>query len=304
MELQNLEAFQLVARLQSFSKAAETLHITQSAITLRIKAMEKELEQQLFIRTSRKVELSPAGIELLPFVEKALQQIELGKQKLEKNVVSRMERLNIAANPTISFREIPRLVSIMSRKWPNIRINVLTGRTNFVMEKLLSGEAHIGLIRTPLPQFDLYYKRLFDEDLVLVVSTRDSLAALKTIDIKDLNGIKMIVHDTTTAFGQWMMNLFASKGVVPEIIIENDYFTAIKEMIIQGVGAAILPVTTVEDEINKGYLKAIKILGAGKLVSSVIVACQKNKVNSPEISAFLLILTKIYRSGHSAAKGR
>ncbi|HBW37161.1 LysR family transcriptional regulator [Desulfosporosinus sp. BICA1-9] len=297
MELHNLEAFLQVAKLQSFSKAAAMLHITQSTITIRVQSLEKELGQYLFIRTSRKVELSSSGSELLPYVEQALGILELGKQKLEADATSGIRKLNIAANHTINTHEIPRLVSIMNQKWPNIRINVITARSNSVIDKLLSGEVHIGLIRTPMPKFNLYCKRLFEEELVLVVTPNDPFANFDTVNIKDLNGIKMVAHATTSAFGRWMMNLFTSKGVYPDIISENDYYMAIKGMILEGVGVAILPLSSVRNEINQGSLKTIKILGAGKLVSSVIAACEKNKLNSPEISAFFSASETIERTG-------
>ena len=185
----------------------------------------------------------------------------------------------------------------MNQKWPNIRINVITARSNSVIDKLLLGEVHIGLIRTPMPKFNLYYKRLFEEELVLVVNPNDPFAVLDMVNIKDLNGIKMVAHATTSAFGRWMINLFTSNGVYPDIISENDYYMAIKEMILEGVGVAILPLSTVRNEIKQGSLKTIKILGAGKLMSSVIAACEKSKVNSPEISAFFSVSETIQRTG-------
>lgn len=301
MELPNLEAFLQVATLKSFSKAADSLHITQSSITLRVQSLEKELGQQLFIRSPRKVELSPAGLDLLPYIEQALRLLEMGKNKIENYAALRTGKLSIASIPTINFHEIPRLVSSLKRKWPELQINVTTGRTNFVIEKVLSGEAQIGLIRTPTPELDLYYKRLFDEDLVLVVSNKDSLASYESVDVKVLHGLKLIAHDTTTAYGQWMVNLLASRRVVPNIIIENDYLPAVKEMISQGVGAAILPITTVEEELDKGSLRAIRILGAGKLTRTVIAACNKSKINTPEIAAFFSVATKVY--GNTAGCG-
>ena len=109
MDLYNLQAFLRVAGLLSFSKAADDLHISQSSITLRVQALEKELGQQLFIRSSRKVELSPVGTELLPYVEQALHLLELGKNKVENNGVLPTRRLTIASIPTINFHEIPML---------------------------------------------------------------------------------------------------------------------------------------------------------------------------------------------------
>lgn len=98
-----------------------------------------------------------------------------------------------------------------------------------------------------------------------------------------------------------MVNLLASRRVVPNIIIENDYLPAVKEMISQGVGAAILPITTVEEELDKGSLRAIRIQGAGKLTRTVIAACNKSKINTPEIAAFFSVATKVY--GNTAGCG-
>src|SRR5687767_13045136 len=110
MEIRQLHAFSVVAHALNFSRAAERLHLTQPALSKRIRALEDELGQQLLLRTKRTVRLTPAGTTLLGHADDIVRRVALAAKAVERSAAGNTGRLAIGFCPGMEIRTLPRIV--------------------------------------------------------------------------------------------------------------------------------------------------------------------------------------------------
>src|ERR671915_2447161 len=147
MLLKQMECFLAVARLGNVSRAAEEMYLTQPALTARIKALEEELGDQLFVRTSRGMRLTEAGREFLEYAERIVGSFEEGKRRLEELRGGSGGRPRIGASPRVGTYALPGLLERFAAAHPRVSISVRTGHSEAILEMTLKEEAQLGLTR-------------------------------------------------------------------------------------------------------------------------------------------------------------
>lgn len=160
-----LLAFLEIARVQSFARAAERVHLSASGVSMLVKDLEEQVGARLFERTTRSVTLTDAGRRLVPVAERIVNDLrDLGTavQGAEAAVRS---RLRVAATPIVSTSILPRVVSEFARSHPNVRVQLMDGDVGMVRHAVLEDEADVGLgffvkpaaglVREPLCKFRL-----------------------------------------------------------------------------------------------------------------------------------------------------
>src|SRR6267154_6892700 len=167
--LAQLEAFSEVARLGNVSRAADTLSVTQPALTARLQGLERELSVALFVRAARGMTLTDAGRALLPYAQRAIAQVLDGQKALEDLRSGKVGELFIAAAPAVSTYVLPSVLKSFQTSHPQVRMGVRTGHTEEVLDMVLRREVDIGVGR-PIQHPDVELIPVFDDELVLVVS--------------------------------------------------------------------------------------------------------------------------------------
>src|SRR5437868_7858556 len=194
MLLAQLEAFSEVARLGNVSRAADTLSLTQPALTARLQGLERELGVELFVRAPRGMTLTDAGRALLPYAERALAQVLDGQKALQDLRSGKMGELFIAAAPAVSTYVLPSVLKSFQTSHPNVRMGVRTGHTEEVLEMVLRREVHLGVGR-PIRHADVEVSPVFDDELVLVVSRHHPFARRDRIRLEELAEDRPILSD-------------------------------------------------------------------------------------------------------------
>src|SRR5881409_4097748 len=146
MLLAQLEAFSEVARLGNVSRAAETLSVTQPALTARLQGLERELEVDLFVRGARGMTLTDAGRALLPYAQRAIAQVLDGQKAVEDLRSGKVGELVLAAAPAVSTYVLPTVLKAFQTSHPHVRMGVRTGHTEEVLEMTgAHAHAHVGM---------------------------------------------------------------------------------------------------------------------------------------------------------------
>src|SRR5215212_2669798 len=185
MELGQLEAFVQVASHRSFSKAAETLFLTQPSVTARIQALEKELGEDLFERSGRAVRLTDAGATFLPYAERVLKDVLEGRDALEALRHGDFGNLRIGSALTISTYVLPKILKTFRARYPGVDVAIRTGRSDQVLEQVLNDEVQVGIVRALVhPEVETVH--LYDDDVVLVTDPNHPFARAGTADIADV----------------------------------------------------------------------------------------------------------------------
>jgi DNA-binding transcriptional LysR family regulator len=290
MELWQLRTFKEVAETLNFTKASEKLHLTQSAISHQIKALEDELGVPLFIRAKRGVIITDAGKIALEYAVRILDETE----ELRERVVGREKSLSgrvrvAAATQALVFLFAPLFEEFMDAN-ENIelvfRTTVSTAQT---VEDILNGVADVGFASLAVYSPNLHVSELFEDELVLIVGKKHKFAKLDQVSAAELEKERWILFERGASIRRATDDFFKKVKIEPETSLESNDTYFIKLMIEKGIGVSLLPSWAVSEEIETGKLAKVKIDGH-ELKRAVAMVALKGAKSAPirEFVKFIL----------------
>ena len=294
VELAQLEAFLQVAHHRSFSRAAEALFLTQPSVTARIQSLERELGERLFERTGRSVTLTDAGRAFMPHAQRALTAVQEGTDAIEAVRHGDVGSIRIGASSSIATYILPEVFAHFRETRPRVHIHLSTGNTEEVIERLLASEIHVAITRlTQHPEIESLH--LFNDDLALVVSPQHHFAAKGRVTVAEAGREPFLFFERSSSYHGLIYSMFLRVGVVPESVMELDSMEATKHMVQAGLGIAILPVASVDREIQQGQLARVDIRDMEQPAQREVgVHVVRNRAISPVLRDFLKQLTAEY----------
>jgi DNA-binding transcriptional LysR family regulator len=285
--LAQVTAFVEVARRRSVSRAAEALFVTQPALTARIQGLERDLGAELFVRSSRGMKLTEAGEAFLPYAVRALGSLTDGRMQVNALERGGAGRLAIGAAPAVSTYVLPALLKRFALSHPRVSVSVRTGHSEEMLDLVLREQVDVGLVRA-LQHRDIVSTPLYEDRLILVVEPDHRFAQEGRIRLREIAGEQLILFDRTSSYHELTNALFRRAGIAPAGVMELDNIDAAKKMVEQGFGVALLPHTSVTDELDAGRLAEVTIRDA-EPVRREIVAVRRRDVGPPggPIASFL-----------------
>ena len=253
------KVFYYVAENLSFSKAAEKLYISQSAVSQNIKALEKELHTKLFRRTTKKVVLTKEGEILFEHIEPAFNLIKSGEQSIEEINSFQRGEIHIGANDTISKDFLLPYLKNFHQLYPQIHIQI-TNRTSSTCVDLLEQNA-VDLIISNLPNNKISSKMIVEEiylfkDIFICSDEFPGLLEQK-IALKNLENYPLLMLEEKTTTRRFFDRLLSEYGVEISPEVELGSVDLLIEMAAIGLGVAYIPEYTLE--IDKTELHKINI---------------------------------------------
>lgn len=288
-----VEGFLEIARQRNLSRAAEQLHLTQPALTARLRALEEELGSPLFERSRRGMRLTEAGRAFLPFAERAVESLQAGRSVVAEHVRGLTGQLTIGTAPAVGAYVLPGLLARFVQAFPGVRLVVRTGHSEDIVEAVASGELDIGLVRE-LHHPGVTVRLLYEDELVLVAPPAHELARSGHVDVDRLVEATLILFDRTSSYYELTHALFRAAGVNPRGTIELDNIEAAKQMVRHGLGVALLPHSAIAADIASGSLRAVVLDGVAP-VRRRLVAVRRagSPVPGPAAAGFLRALDSI-----------
>lgn len=286
MELWQLRTFREVAETLNFTRASEKLHLTQSAISHQIKALEAELRVPLFIRAKRGVILTDAGKVALEYATRILDETEEMREKIggrEKALVGRVRVA--AATQALVYLFAPLFEDFMEAS-PNIELLFrTTTSTEQTVEDILNGVADVGFASLAVYSPTLQVVQLFEDELVLVVGKKHRLAEKDEVQIKELEKERWILFERGASIRRATDDFFKKVKVEPETALESNDTYFVKWMIQHDLGVSLMPSWTVREEIKNEKLALVRIKKHA-LKRSVAMVSLKGAKSAP-IRAFV-----------------
>jgi DNA-binding transcriptional LysR family regulator len=282
-----IAAFVEVARRRSVSRAAEALFVTQPALTARLQGLERNLGARLFVRTPRGMKLTEAGDSFLPYAVRALDALTDGRMQVNALERGGAGRLAIGAAPAVSTYVLPGLLKRFAQSHPRVEVRVRTGHSEEMLELVLREQVDVGLVRA-LQHRDISSTPLYEDRLILVVDPEHPFAASGGIRLAEISGQQLILFDRTSSYHELTSALFRRAGISPNGVMELDNIDAAKKMVEQGFGVALLPHTSVADELTAGTLAEVAVQDA-EPVRREIVAIRRRDAGpaTGTVGAFL-----------------
>ena len=195
MENPRLKVFRTVAELLSFHRAAEQLGLTQPAVTLHIKALENELSIRLLDRTGNKVSLTPAGKILYRHATAIAEIVSTAEKEIAEAAGDHAGELHVGASTSIAQYVLPKLLGLFHQKFPRVRLSVVSGNTEEIVDHLLAQKIDIGLIEGPALRRDVKTEPFLADELVLIVPAKHAWTNGTDVTIEDLKNAPLLLRE-------------------------------------------------------------------------------------------------------------
>ena len=292
MELHELRAFEAVARHQSFTRAAEALFLSQPAVTRQIAALENELRTRLFERLGRSVRLTAAGEVLRRYSTQILRQAAEAEAAVADVATGAAGRLAVGASSTTAAYVLPQILRKFRENWSGVDLSVHTGASAQVAQMVVDGAVDIGVVTGYREQSGLIEVPIAEYATGVVVYPAHPLARSGQVTIKaaDLAGSPLILMEEGTNLRTYVDRLLSAAGVEERVTMELDNVEAIKKMIEAGLGISLLPLVTVQAEVETGRLMALPLADVPKAQRRITAIYRRDKFLSSALKGFLTVL--------------
>ena len=258
MDLSQLEVFVAVAQEGRFSRAAEKLYRTQSAVSQSIRKLEEEIGEPLFDRSSREGLLTDAGQVLKEHAERLLNLRDGAQQALLELRELQHGKLAIAANEFTALYLLPVLAQFR-RLHPMIKITVQRTLGRNIPDEVMRHTCELGMLTYDPQTPQLKSAIVYQDELVLVVAPTHPLAAEPQASIKQLGAESFVAHNVSSPYREKVIEAFKRHKTPLHMDIELPTLQAIKNFVAGGNGVAFLPEISVENELARGELKHIPV---------------------------------------------
>ncbi|WP_137824693.1 LysR family transcriptional regulator [Brevibacterium sp. 2SA] len=288
MDLRQLEYFVAVANAQSFTRAAESLHVSQSTVSAGVKALEREVGVSLIIRTTRQFHLSPAGTEMLMRGQSLLadEQAALAAVRRADGVVS--GRLRLGAPTFEPPFDLPDLLARFRQRYPAVELQLISSPTGSVgmRQDVIDNQLDAAFSSDPTPHPALSVREIARTPVVLVVADDHELATQSTVTLADIAEDPFI--DFPAGFGLRAIadDAFRAVGLRRSVMVESSTAAMILAFVRNGLGIALLPESAVRQA------PGVVTLGLrdAALHWSISLICHQRRWQPPALTALVELL--------------
>ena len=283
-----LQVFHAVARQSSFTKAAETLFMTQPAVTFQIKQLEEHFNTRLFDRGHGRISLTPAGEVVLDYAERILSLSAELDTRISELTGEIQGLLLIGASMTIAEFMLPRVLGEFKVAFPGVKARLTVANSETIEHGVAAHSLDIGLIEAPSHLPSLSTEECCEDELQVVCSPAHPLAKLKTISPKQLLQHAYISREPGSGTREVTDSYFRHAGIAPEevnTVMELGSPDAIKGVVETGLGFAIMSKVIVAKEKQLGVLVTLPLVP--KLTRTLSLVYPKEKFRSRLVSSFV-----------------
>ncbi|KAA0094616.1 LysR family transcriptional regulator [Mycolicibacterium sp. P1-18] len=292
LTVRKLRYFAVVAEERHFTRAAARLFMAQQSLSRQIRDLEAEVGAQLFYRTTRSVELTPAGEAFLGAVRSALASLDAGMEAARRHDAGAVGHLRIGFGLGAALELTPYIVDEFSRQFPNVEIEMREFGLPDQSAGLSDQWADVAIIRPPLADLSIVSHTLFVEPRVLTVSVRHALAGRETVCVADILDVPLAVGRSTDEEYRrfWSLQDFRT-GMTEPLLTPSTSNTEEIELIAAGLACTVNPAAIMRYIPHSGvrYVPIVDVPG-----SAVAIAWRRDRV-SPLALAFNRVAQEVRR---------
>jgi DNA-binding transcriptional LysR family regulator len=289
MQIESLKVFCDLAESESFTKAAQINNVTQSAVSQQISSLERVFKSLLIERSKKRFRLTREGQVLYDYSKQIIATYEALGSKLQeiKDIIS--GTIRVATIYSIGLHDLPPYLKRFLKAYPTVNVHVEYRRANQVYEDVMGNVVDLGLVAYPTRDNKLEIYPLRKDPLVLICHPQHPLAKQKRIKMKTLSGQKFIGFQPDIPTRKALDKILKENNVDVQHVMEFDNIETVKRAVEIDAGVAIVPQTTVVQEVAKQTLAQVE-LDDGDFFRPLAAIYKKNKVLSPAMKQFLSIL--------------
>ncbi len=290
MEIQQLEYFLAAAHTGNFTKAAQTVSITQSALSRSIIRLEKELGVKLFTRNAKEVLLTSCGRMLLTHAERIVKEEAAAKDAIQK---SDNETINLSFIHSLGIYMIPELISQFSKIHPQCRFRLNQDHSAVLMGELSSGKTDLCICSNLLMTETIGWLPLCAEELFVIVPINHPLAKKDSVTLKDISEEPLITLKPFYGLRLLVNQLFSLSGIIPHIEFEGDEIGIVASLVAAELGVSLVPKIPGLDSTKLKFLK----VSSPCCRRTIGIAWDTSRLLSPIASEFREFTLNLFSSG-------
>ena len=239
IEFLALEQFVALARTKNFTRAAEELNLSQSALSRSIQKFEEQLGHALFERKPREVILTTLSELLHERAKEILKLVEETFSQLSE--AGLRQRIRLGAIPTIAPYLLPRLLGVFAEKHPDISVVVQEDTTDHLIRSCRQGEIDLALVALPISAKDLEVEPLFSEELLLVLPLGHPLAAQESIQVEAVDSYPFVMLNEAHCLAENIASFCRRQAIQPITVERTSQLTTVQELVALNHGVSIIP---------------------------------------------------------------
>lgn len=282
--IRQLQVFASAARHLSFARAAEELHLTQPAISMQIKELERAVGLPLFDRSGRQVGLTTPGEYFLVHARRMLAALKDAADTMARMKRVESGRLTIGIVSTAKYF-VPRLLASFRRDHPAVELRLEVGNRQALVAQLQSNEVDLAIMGTPPRELDTRAEPFATNPLAMVAAPEHPLAELPQVPTALLGNEVFLVREPGSGTRASMEIFFKERRIYPAMIVEMPSNETIKQAVMANMGISFLSMHTMGLELNAGVIKVLDVEGLPLLRRWHIVN-MRAKLLSPAAEAF------------------
>ncbi|GHO64619.1 nitrogen assimilation transcriptional activator [Ktedonobacter sp. SOSP1-52] len=287
MDISQLQAFDQIVRLGSFSKAARALNVSQPTISVRIQGLEQAVGCALFVRGGSRLELTEQGLHFLPYARQALEALITGIEVTHQSIQGKHGSIVIGTLPSLTTSFFSSTLVRLHATHPNLDITIHTAHTQQIVEMLLDGAIKLGFLVWPFFSPEVTVLLHIHEPLLIVTRADHPLAQRPSIAVSELETLAnpfVYVH-WNDEVKHWQSLQRAAGKVGLDVPPQTAY-----DLVQQGIGATLLTHTLVANDLKEGRLVEVEVQGLPSFRrESVLVKHKRDEKMPLHIKEFIRI---------------
>jgi DNA-binding transcriptional LysR family regulator len=298
--LRQLRAFLAVAKYGSFSRAAEEVAVSQSAVSFAVQQLENELGLRLFDRTTRQVRMTAVGETLAASGARLLVELDTLLKELKDTGQRRRGRVVMACVPSVARGLMPRCVEHCTGKWPEISFAIEDIAARDVIAKVERGDVEFGLSGGEIDASELYVEELTRDPFVLACRQDDELARSKAVAWGKLCGRRLVMLNNTSGSRPQILDTLTKARVQAQISLELAQPSSVLAMVEANLGVAVVPQLVAPIESHP--VLTTRRLVKPSVSRTIFLLKRRDRSLSPAASAVWSALIELFRAPERRTK--
>jgi LysR family transcriptional regulator, regulator for metE and metH len=289
LEVRHLRLVEAVAKEGGLTKAANRMHVTQSALSHQLRDIEDRLGAQLFLRLNKKMVLTQAGERLLSSAPAVLDELKRAEEDIRQIALHREGILRISTECYTCYHWLPPVLKPFSSEFPRVEVRIVAEATRRPVEALLDGRIDLAITSTVTRNQKLIIKPLFNDEIVVIVSPDHPLASRPYASAKDFASEHLLVYALPKEELTVFQKVLIPADVAPRQVSRVELTEAIIEMVKAGLGIGVMARWAVTPQVEAGTLRALPLTAKG-LHRRWNAAMIRHKATPPYVMGFVELL--------------
>ncbi len=258
--LRQLQVFEAIAHHNSFTKAAEALHLTQPTVSMQVKKLSEAIEMPIFEQIGRQVYLTEAGEILYETVKGILDSLVEAEERINRIKGFAGGRVKLSVVSTAQYF-VPKVIHEFMEQHPEVNVAMQVGNKERLVSRIQQNKDDFYILGVPPEGLNVESERFAENPIGFVVNARHRLAGKKGLSLHDLKGESFLMREKGSGIRSHIEQVFQREGFEPEVKMVLGGNEAIRLGLLQNLGVSVASLPTLLDDIERGDLVVLDVEG-------------------------------------------